>query len=157
MPSIFTGSPIGAVALVKGSKTASFSLIGVTPKTPSKKAIVTAFSWQDGVNVQFTHTMGDDVYMNVFGNRMGTLTIDGVAFNSVARTGGNCDSDPHGIVSIIDWYKDNRASTREASILVKIGGSASVSGYLVSANYITNNAEHWMVNYKLQVATVPRS
>jgi hypothetical protein len=160
--SLFGEQPIGAVALVRGSRIAHFSLLETDPKITSTKAIITGFAWQDGVNVQFTHTMGDDIYMNIFGNRMGTLTINGVAFASVARAGiVGCDSPPtvraHGIISVIDWYRENRVSTKQSSIKVTVGGEASVAGYLISATYRIDDPEKWMMNYQLQIATVPRS
>jgi len=160
--SLFGEQPIGAVALVRGSRIAHFSLLETDPKITSTKAIITGFAWQDGVNVQFTHTMGDDIYMNIFGNRMGMLTINGIAFASVARAGiVGCDPDPvprqHGIISVIDWYEENRVSTKQSAIKVTIGGTVTVSGYLTSASYQINEPEKWMMNYQLQIATVPRS
>ena len=157
--SMFGVQPVGAVALVSGSRIATFSLLEAVPKIPTSKAIISGFSWQDGVNVQFTHTMGNDIYMNVFGNRMGTLTIHGIAFTSVTKPGAaGCDLNPeHGIKKIIDYYQKNRVSTNPLPILVKVGAKTSVSGYLVSAGYSTNDTQNWMVNYQLQVATIPRS
>ena len=146
-------TPVGAVVAVADSRMATFKLVNVEPKLPLAKGIVSGISWQDGVNVQFTHTMGDDIYMNVFGNRMGTMTIKGIAFSAYECK----DTDEHGVIEYIDWYKDNRVSKKLAAIVVTVGGKEAIDGYLIGASYNTDDTEHWLVNYQLQVATVPRS
>jgi|TARA_R110000824_G_scaffold82768_4_gene207414 hypothetical protein len=111
----------------------------------------------DSVNVQFTHTMGDDIYMNVFGNRMGRMNVNGLAFNSEASTGGGCDSGPHGVIDIIKWYKENRASSRTSPIEVTISGTESIEGFLVAASYSAQDTETWMIKYQMVIMTVPKA
>jgi hypothetical protein len=153
MPSVYAANPIGSVTLQPDARTANFSLVDGDPKIPTTKGIVTGISWKDGVNVQFTHTMGDDIYMNIFGNRMGTMTVKGVAFADLGCKGAS----EHGIIKTIKWYRDNRVSTKQAKIIIKVGGSEAIDGFLIGASYHTDDTEHWMVNYQLEVATVPRS
>lgn len=162
MPSVYTAAPVGsAIALPDGSRSATVALINVDAITKlatwqSHKAIITSWSFDENVNVQFTHTMGNDIYMNVFGNRMGMFTVNGIAFNSIGR-GGSCDGGPHGIVKIVEWYRSNRASEPGAQrVKVTISGADTIDGYLIAANYRANDPVNWTVEYSMSIATVPR-
>jgi hypothetical protein len=155
--SVFAGGPVGTVVKLPSTRTATFSLIDVpdfTDTAVTSKASVTGFTMQEAVNAQFTHTMGDDIYMNVFGNRMGKLQIDGIAFNSK-----DCDVNQHGIVRIINYYKRNRVSSNPTFITVTIGGAGgiTVKGAIVAATFRAADTLQWMVNYSISIATVPRS
>jgi len=96
MPSVFASNPIGNIVVLPTNQTATFSLIDVD--IPATKSAIMGWTMGENVNAQFTHTMGDDIYMNVFGNRVGQLSIQGISFNSV-----NCDQGQHGIVEIIKY------------------------------------------------------
>ena len=156
MPSVFTKTPVGTVAKMDGIRTVTLALLEVSPTIAKTKTALQGFSMQDNVNVQFTHTMGDDIYMNVFGNRMGVLTIDGVSFNAEA-TGGACDTASHGITNMINWYRTNRVSSNLMPIDIKISGKEPVTGYLIAANYRSADPMNWTVTYQMQIATVPRA
>ena len=151
MPSVFASNPIGNIVVLPTNQTATFSLIDVN--IPTTKSAITGWSLGENVNAQFTHTMGDDIYMNVFGNRIGHMTIEGISFNAV-----NCDASQHGIVSIINYFRTNRISSNSQPITITIGGQGGITikGALISANYTSNDPENWMVQYALTVATVPR-
>lgn len=162
MAQVFTSTPVGSVvALPNHSKTATVALIAVDGKSKlatwqAHKAIITSWNFDENINVQFTHTMGNDIYMNVFGNRMGMFTVNGLSFNS-ANTASGCDTDPHGIVSIVKWYRDNRASAANAQrIKLTISGTDTIDGYLIAANYRANDPINWSVEYSMSIATVPR-
>ena len=156
MPSVFAGGRVGSVTRVTGIRTVTFALLETDPTIQKVKTALQGFSMQENVNVQFTHTMGDDIYMNVFGNRMGVLTIDGLSFNAES-SGVKCDSDAHGIVQMIKWYEANRASSRLDPIEVKISGEAATQGFLIAATFRAADPMNWIVNYQMQIATVPRT
>ena len=159
MPSVFTALPVGSVVRLNDEvRTATVGFIEVNGQGPfatfiQDSAIITGWSVEEGVNVQFTHTMGDDIYMNVFGNRIGHMTIEGISFNAV-----NCDASQHGIVSIINYFRTNRISSNSQPITITIGGQGGITikGALISASYNSKDPENWMVQYVLTVATVPR-
>jgi len=168
---IYTAAPIGNIArLPDGVRTATVALIKVMPAKnegdptqmlgsfQTHKAIVTSWSFNENVNVQFTHTMGNDIYLNVFGNRMGTFTVNGIAFHSTSKRGGEkCDTNPHGIIKIIEWYRKHRISDPNAGrIKMTIGGSDTIDGFLIGASYRANDPVNWTVEYSMQIAAVPR-
>ena len=150
MPSVFASNPIGNVVVLPTNQTATFSLIDTD--IPTTKSTVMGWSMGETVNAQFTHTMGDDIYMNVFGNRVGQLTIQGISFNTL-----NCDPSQHGIVEIINYYRANRISSNSQPITITIGGRGGITikGALTAATYNSNAPENWMVQYSITIATVP--
>ena len=165
MPSIFGAAPRGTVLQVDdGHSTGTIQLLKTTGLSEfgggnfvSEKIIVTSFSADEAVNVQFNHTMGNDIYMNVFGNRMGTFSLRGIAFNSASQGQGCPNDNGHGILNVIRWYRENRASSFQTpEITLNLKNEAPFSGYLIAANYSANNPADYMVEYVLTIATVPR-
>ena len=187
--SIFTATPIGTVARIPdGARTATLALIKVRKpgglrfgrgaagrfftneedvlgSFQQQKAIITSWSFNENVNMQFTHTMGNDIYLNVFGNRIGTFTVNGIAFHArstrnIGRDGERilgCGSEHHGIIEIIKWYRRNRISNPTANrIKMTIGGKETIEGFLISASYRANDPVNWAVEYTMQIATVPK-
>ena len=173
--SVYTAAPVGAtIVLPDASRTASFALISVKGRADTlgefktHKAIVTTWHLEENVNAQFTHTMGNDIYVNVFGNRMGILTVRGITFHSVSSVGEKgCDdvraADPdkpmkHGINHIIQWYQDNRVSNPDSPerINITIGKDTAVEGFLVGASYSARDPVNWTVEYTMQIAVIPK-
>ena len=159
--SVYTATPVGTVnKLPDSTRFATFALIKPDPSISFEmhKAIITSWVFNENVNVQFTHTMGNDIYLNVFGNRMGTLSINGLSFNAVGKQ-KNCDpGQNHGIVDIIKWYRDNRISNPNGPGRVKVvlGGGEPVEGYLIGASYRANDPVNYTVEYSLQLAAIPK-
>lgn len=162
MALIFNRAHVGAtVQLPSGSQPAAFSLIGVegggTELTfKGHQAIITSWNYEENVNVQFTHTMGSDIYLNIFGNRMGVFSISGLSFAAVGE-GDTCKADNHGIEKIIQWYRDNRVSNPLANkVNITIGKNLTVSGYIIGSSYRAQDTEGWVVQYTIQVAVIPK-
>ena len=161
---IFNKNHVGATVLLpSGSQPATFSLIGVKGQDAlggftGQKSIITGWNYEENVNVQFTHTMGSDIYLNVFGNRMGVFSATGLSFAATAHgVATSCTGNQHGVEKIIDWYDRNRVSNANASkINITIGSGIIISGYLISASYRTQDTESWTVQYTIQVAVIPK-
>ena len=161
---IFNKNHVGSTVLLpSGSQPATFSLIGVKGQDAlggftGQKSIITGWNYEENVNVQFTHTMGSDIYLNVFGNRMGVFSATGLSFAASATAqAGPCVGDKHGVESIIDWYDKNRVSNKDADkVTIQIGSNVTVSGYVISASYSAQDPETWTVQYTIQVAVIPK-
>lgn len=175
MPSVFTALPVGSVVRLNDEiRTATVGFIEVNGQGPfatfiQDSAIITGWSVEEGVNVQFTHTMGNDIYLNVFGNRMGVATVSGLTFNATGvaqaqvKTPGACikKDKPHGISRIIEWYHANRISQPGAGkITIKLSGGKTpgsiIKGFLIGASYKSGDPENWTAEYTIQIATVPK-
>ena len=90
------------------------------------RAVITRVTLSQQVNVQFLHTMGSMVYVYVFGDRMGSITLSGLSFFLCS-----CDNNPPGQNDIYGWYKQNRASKRRDPVTVTIG-DAVIKGFVTS-------------------------
>lgn len=154
MASVFAAPPIGTVVSVPSNQIMSATLLDVDGMRGAlTRSIVTNFTFNENVNAQFTHTMGDDIYVNVFGNRIGQLNVTGLSFAST-----DCDTGSHGITDIINYYRRNRISSNSQPIVISIGGNGGITaqGALIGANYSATNPETMMVQYNLTIVVVPK-
>jgi hypothetical protein len=97
------------------------------------KAIFTGVRIGSATNHQFQHTLGNRIYLNVFGDRITQLSLSGIAFYD------NCGDAPgfvarglgrafHGInrhlqigmSRVVEWYQANKLSNRPDPITVTI-------------------------------------
>jgi len=96
----------------------------------SRKSIITRISVAQQVNAQFLHTFGNDVYIYVFGDRMGSIGLSGISFandcvqQDIARF-------KHGSEQILDWYRANRLSERGDPVRVMLGNTA-IEGFVTN-------------------------
>jgi hypothetical protein len=99
------------------------------------KAIFTSVNFNEGANVQFQHTLGDTIYLNVFGNRISQLKVSGIAVSGFCDAGANAVNDgEHGISRVIQYYRESRVSSRRDPLIISIASSgkeAAYQGYLV--------------------------
>ncbi len=107
--------------------TTSRPLLGLSPGIDwnNYRAIVTRVTLSQQVNVQFLHTMGSMVYVYVFGDRMGSVSLSGLSF-FLCECPGGVDS---GRADVYAWYKLNRASRRPSPVKVSIG-EAVIEGFV---------------------------
>jgi len=91
--------------------------------------IVTEIGVRQGVNAQFLHAFDDAVYIYVFGNRIGDLTIGGLAFIEACGSGGGGS----GVEKVQQYYDANKASVRRKPVLVKMG-PLTFQAYLMEAS-----------------------
>jgi hypothetical protein len=133
MPVIFQ-SKVGQVVQLNdpvAQCTTSRPLMAVDPTLDwnSYRGIITRITLSQQVNIQFLHTLGSMVYVYVFGDRMGSVTLSGLSFFLCS-----CDADGTAAASdyqndVYAWYKTNRASVRSSPIKVSIG-EAVVQGFV---------------------------
>lgn len=90
------------------------------------KAILTRNALQTQVNAQFSHTFGGDIYLYVFGDKVGELGISGLAFDQGCEGGGVT-----GIESVMKYYTENRVVERDTPVRITIGTSRTIPGYLI--------------------------
>jgi hypothetical protein len=98
------------------------------------RAIVTRITVSQQVNVQFLHALGSLIYVYVFGDRMGKVSLAGLSFfmcecdpNACGPAGPRPDSGN----DIYQWYKENRASKREAPVRLTVGTQV-IEGFVTS-------------------------
>jgi hypothetical protein len=120
------------------------------------RVVITRVTGNERVNAQFLHTLGPDIFVYVFGDRVTDLTIQGMAFPF------NCEdqtSQP-GIVRVIEWYRRHRLARQQSPLLVSIGGQAGdqidpLVAYLLGAQYDIADPKTRLAKFTLQMARVP--
>lgn len=143
----------GRVVKIAASPAKSFGLIGV-PDWPlvsgqtTTVAIITSLAETQRVNAQITHHFGDRVYADVFGNRIGTLTLSGLAF------GRSCEDNASGLHRLRQWYEQNRMSVIRTPLMVTLGPQ-TISAYLLGMTITTSNIEQLVHQFQLSLLVPP--
>jgi len=115
------------------------------------KAIVTRVTVSSQGNYQFLHTLGGDVFIYVFGDRVGQLSVSGLAFDST------CD-DPAGSIGVervFSYYNSNRVAARKTPIKVTIGLATTVKAYLIGLGADVADPKSRIWQYNMQLALIP--
>ena len=156
MPVMFVGGQIGRVVSLKDHHAAgSVKFLEVKPPYgfDTHKAIITRVTVAHQGNYQFLHTMGGDVYIYVFGDRIGSLTLSGLGFttnDSDCASGGK-----HGFEYLLDYYKENRVANRKKPVEVTVGKSTAFDAFLVGINEDVVDPKTRIVQYNYQMVVVP--
>lgn len=103
--SIFTPCELGVLRVPNGCADTGYVTISID--TYDLQIPITGFTLDMGTNHQFLHTLDEFIYLYAFGDRIGELTITGVAF-----VGPVCDglADALGPSRLLEYYKENKVS-----------------------------------------------
>jgi len=120
------------------------------------ESIVTRISVTEEVNKQLVHTVGNKTYLYVFGDRVGNLTIDGVAFAPTCP----CDEKntanlSPGFERILEWYNTNKASQRASPLTIVLGSNTVLKGFLVNFSLRVIDVPLRMFEWSMLLHTVP--
>jgi hypothetical protein len=116
-----------------------------------QKSIITRVTVSQQGNYQFLHTLGNDVYIYVFGDRIGEVTISGLAFPVDCDKSGS----PLGAELIFDWYKDNRVAKRVQPVTITIGLKTIIQGFVTSLTLDTVDPATGVVQWNMQMVVLP--
>jgi hypothetical protein len=123
----------------------------------TQRSIITRMTCAQHVNVQFLHTFGKHVYVYVFGDRMGEISLAGLSFATTCPDGDGIApvGQPHGIVEMFDWYRRNKASKRASAIQVNIGMKDNLDGFVVGFGFDAIDPATQMCQWNLAIAALP--
>lgn len=114
------------------------------------RAILTRNALQAQTNAQFSHTFGGDIYLYVFGDRIGELGISGLAFDQSCDSGGVT-----GIEHVMKYYQDNRVVARDSPVRITIGTSRTIPGYLIGFSADLVDPKTRIYQFTLRFAFAP--
>jgi len=116
----------------------------------TQRSIVTRVVISQEANYQFLHTIGSDIYVYVFGDRVGQMTLSGLSFNA------DCDSEgtEHGVEQLLDWYKTNKLSSRRTPMRVMVG-SVPITAFVVGMTNDVIDPQARIVQYNLALRIIP--
>jgi len=112
-------------------------------------SIITSPAVTQRVNAQFQTSLKDSVYVYVFGDQMGNVTIAGVAFAS------RCQSEDSGMEDVFNYYRDNRASQKKEPIEVTFGKQA-ISGFLMASELSSRDPDLLTLDFRFTISTLPK-
>lgn len=161
----FANSPGQVAVLLDRSTDASIAILNM-PDTPvsasSTRAIVTSVQLNQEVNLQFLHTLGRQVFVYVFGDRVGEMSLGGVCFERICDFGsesalsleGKSPRGQHGGEDMLLWYSRNKASARASPVRVMLGNTP-IEGYIRSFTFSAADAETRLMQWSAKLATLP--
>lgn len=157
MPTIFESCPGRVTKVTVPTTNCDVSMVSVldrngnTELTYEKDRIVlTRVTVNQNVNVQFLHSLGNRVYIYSFGDRLGQITLSGMAFATSCEFGATS----HSAKNVLEWYKTNKASTRGDAIRVSIFDYA-FQAFLISLTADVVDDKTKLVQWSITLATLP--
>jgi hypothetical protein len=93
------------------------------------RAIITSVAISSQGNYQFLSSLGGNIYVYVFGDRMGEAVISGLAFDYPCPDKGSAETT--GIEHVMQYYVANRIANRRTPLTITIGAKRAIRGYLV--------------------------
>jgi len=114
------------------------------------KSIITDLTLATQGNYQFLHTLGGNIYVYVFGDRIGQLTVSGLSFENTCDAEGSI-----GIELVMKYYSDNRLAGRKTPIKVTVGVSTTFTAYLTGIGTKVQDTQARLWQYSLHMALLP--
>ncbi len=150
MPTFFEGPAGRTIAFTDMHAQGSTSLARISPEISwdGQRSIITRVTVSQQGNYQFLHTIGNDVYIYVFGDRVGSVTISGL---SLVR----CNADGHGFEDIMAWYQNYRVAAMKSPLEVTIGDGLVIEGFLTGITGDVVDPGTRIMQFGLQLATIP--
>lgn len=149
---IFQGKPGQVVALEDPAVQCTARLASVAPSISfaAQRSIVTRLTVAQSVNVQFLHALGSLIHIYVFGDRIGEISLSGLAFSC------DCENQAPAVGAdlMIAWYKLNRASSRRAPVKVAVGRQV-FEGAVVAMNEDVIDPSLSLVQWNVTLASLP--
>jgi hypothetical protein len=123
-----------------------------------QRSIITQVVVSQATNHQFLHTLGNDIFVYVFGDRIGEMTITGLSFSRLCTPFG-CNPGflggaQHGMELMLEYYRRNKMSSRQSPIVVQLG-RIPIKGFITGMTQQMNDPATWIVQYGLRVAILP--
>lgn len=115
--------------------------------------IITRLGISAAGNFQFLHTIGNDVYVYVFGDRMGQVQLHGLSFSDKCPDSGG--GEDHGFELLFRWYSANRIAARKAPVRVTIGRGTNFDGFVTALTGDVQDALHRTIQFQMTISLLP--
>jgi hypothetical protein len=153
MPVIFQGQP-GRVVTIKDPAVPARVRPLATPNPDigisAQKSIITHITVAQETNHQFLHTLGNDIFIYVFGDKIGQIQLGGFSFIESCSGGGG----RHGMELMIDWFQDNKLSSRRDPMQILVG-QVAFQGFLMSMTNRVVDPATWLTQFQANIAVIP--
>jgi hypothetical protein len=132
--------------------------------------IITRIGVSSSGNYQFLHTIGNDVYVYVFGDRMGEITLHGLSFAQDCNArpplpppgsppgppprGGDVQG-KHGFERLFDWYQRSRLAVNPNPVTVRLGFKTIFKGFMTGITGDVNDSMTRTIQFQLTISLLP--
>ena len=123
-------------------------------------ALITDIKGSFQTNTAFKSALDKRIYVYSFGDRMGSVAVSGLAFDS--RCGTPVPNNPltggsllTGLDEVVFWYRANRVSLSNSPVIITIGLSQVLRGFLIGLDYGTHSTELRSYSWTMRIATLP--
>lgn len=157
----------GSISLgnVQGGVGGTFG-IGTNPFN----SIITRIGVSAAGNYQFLHTIGNDVYVYVFGDRMGDITLHGLSFatgcipgqrgqfpgvQATTATIPTGQPPQHGFELLFDWYTANRIAATPVPATVRIGSKTTFKGFITGCTGDVADSKTRTIQFQITISLLP--
>lgn len=146
------------VACSSKSAQGLIGIVGLDPKISweSERALITQQALDQQTNQQFLHSIGNDVFVYMFGDQIGQLTLQGIAAarGCAGLSASTVDLNEHGLSKMLTWWNTNRASNRSGLIVAQIGNHQFRG---LATRFVTNveDAGSMLVRFTLFMHVLP--
>lgn len=152
MPLFFSGRPGRTAVLRDPAVAGSLALAQAYPDLgwDGQRALITRVTVSLRGNFQCLHSVGNQVFIYAFGDRVGEMTISGLAAS------GSCQSDPsHGLEDVLAWYGQNRISRRSGPVRVSLGVRTAFDGFVTGLTLDASDPNLHLVSFSAQLLLPP--
>lgn len=112
--------------------------------------LLNAVGFGQMAGVQYMQTLKRSIYVYVFGERMGTVTVSGVVLWNP------CEGSPGaGLQNVLNYYRSYTVSQRSTPISVTIGATQAIRGYLDGVQTTFQSAESGQIGFQFKISTLP--
>jgi hypothetical protein len=120
------------------------------------KSVITGFSLSEQANFQFQHSLGNEIFAYVFGDKIGQVTVGGLSFFDACDTGGLAGG-PLGLARVREYYQRNKISTRPTPLLITLQPSTVLPCFLVAFRGQVADPALRLFEFALTLALIPES
>jgi len=154
---LFAGTPGRVIAMAdpaaQGLLPPLVDVDGGAISFQQRKCLITRVAISAETNHQFAHMLGGDIYIYVFGDRIASMTVSGMALASDCDNSGDLE---HGIEKVMHWYAANKLSSRQDPVTLMIGQTALI-GFLGGFQADVFDHRLSLMQYNLQFFLPPPS
>ena len=180
MPTVISSRP-GAVRLLQDAAVQATipPLVGLRDPDKlqfgSERALINSVGINEATNHQFMQTLGSDIYIYVFGDRIGQVNLGGLAFAAACDDAdrgltfaNNVFSNPfgaisqlksggeHGAAKVRRWFNNRKLSSRTEPVSILFGNATEpLTGFVTNWNAKVADVPSNLVSWNITLALIP--
>lgn len=121
-----------------------------------QRAILTSAGVVQNGNFQFLHTVNDQIFVYVFGDRISELRVSGISFGTyVGENPLACYPSQAGTMDVFPFYRQKRIAVKAEPLLVRIGERGMFRAFLTGMNFEVTDPETMLGQFSYSFHSFP--